>query len=178
MGVADRATIANMAPEYGATMGFFPVDGVTLDYLRQTGRSAAQIELVESYTQRTRPIPHRRRPNADVHETFSLDLGTVEPSLAGPKRPQDRIALQDMKKAFNESLTAPIGKTGFGLAPDGPRTRRNGQGQRPQQPNHSRRRGHRGDHFLHQHQQPVGNDRSRPACQESGRARADRRLRM
>ncbi len=117
MGVADRATIANMAPEYGATMGFFPVDGVTLDYLRQTGRSAAQIALVENYT-KEQGLFHSDGDQALTYtKSLSLDLSTIEPSLAGPKRPQDRIALQDMKKAFNESLTAPIGKTGFGLPP-------------------------------------------------------------
>ncbi len=115
MSVADRATIANMAPEYGATMGFFPVDSVTLDYLRQTGRSSQQIELVERYSKEQGLFRTDDGPRLDYTKTLSLDLGTVEPSLAGPKRPQDRIALKDMKRSFNESLTAPIGKTGFGL---------------------------------------------------------------
>lgn len=117
MGVADRATIANMAPEYGATMGFFPVDDVTLAYLRQTGRTEEQIALVESYTKEQGLFRTDDGPALRYTNTVSLDLGTVEPSLAGPKRPQDRIALKDMKKSFNESLTAPIGKTGFGLEP-------------------------------------------------------------
>ena len=115
MSVADRATIANMAPEYGATMGFFPVDDVTLEYMRQTGRSEKQIELVERYSKEQGLFRTDDGPKLDYTKTVSLDLGTVEPSLAGPKRPQDRIALKDMKQSFNDSLTAPIGKTGFGL---------------------------------------------------------------
>jgi aconitate hydratase len=115
MSVADRATIANMAPEYGATMGFFPVDGVTLEYLRQTGRSSQQIELVERYSKEQGLFRTDDGPALTYSKTLSLDLSSVEPSLAGPKRPQDRIALKDMKRSFNESLTAPIGKTGFGL---------------------------------------------------------------
>ncbi|WP_068266490.1 aconitate hydratase AcnA [Rubripirellula obstinata] len=115
MSVADRATIANMAPEYGATMGFFPVDGVTLDYLRQTGRNEANVQLVERYSKEQGLFRTDDGPKLNYTKTLSLDLSTVEPSLAGPKRPQDRIPLQQMKKSFNDSLTAPIGKTGFGL---------------------------------------------------------------
>ncbi|TWU05454.1 aconitate hydratase AcnA [Stieleria varia] len=116
MSVADRATIANMAPEYGATMGFFPVDDVTLDYMRQTGRTETQVQLVENYCKEQGLFRLDDGPKLTYTKTLSLDLGTVEPSLAGPKRPQDRIALRDMKQAFNDSLTAPIGKAGFGLA--------------------------------------------------------------
>lgn len=115
MSVADRATIANMAPEYGATMGFFPVDGVTLDYLRQTGRSKANVDLVERYTKEQGLFRTDDGPKLIYTKTLSLDLNTVVPSLAGPKRPQDRIPLTEMKKSFNHSLTAPVGKTGFGL---------------------------------------------------------------
>ncbi|QDV44179.1 Aconitate hydratase precursor [Stieleria neptunia] len=117
MSVADRATIANMAPEYGATMGFFPVDDVTLTYLRQTGRSEAGVQLVERYCKEQGLFRTDDGPTLNYTKTLSLDLGTVEPSLAGPKRPQDRISLSNMKSAFNEALTAPIGKTGFGLDP-------------------------------------------------------------
>jgi aconitate hydratase len=117
MSVADRATIANMAPEYGATMGFFPVDGVTLDYLRQTGRSEANVQLVERYSKEQGLFRTDDGPKLNYTKTLSLDLSTVEPSLAGPKRPQDRIPLREMKKSFTDSLTAPIGKTGFGLPP-------------------------------------------------------------
>ncbi len=117
MSVADRATIANMAPEYGATMGFFPVDDVTLAYLRQTGRSEANIKLVESYCKEQGLFRTDDGPTLNYTKVLSLDLGTVVPSLAGPKRPQDRIALTDMKQSFNDSLTAPVGKAGFGLDP-------------------------------------------------------------
>ena len=117
MSVADRATIANMAPEYGATMGFFPVDDVTLTYLRQTGRPETGVQLVERYCKEQGLFRTDDGPTLNYTKTLSLDLGTVEPSLAGPKRPQDRIPLSNMKSAFNEALTAPIGKTGFGLDP-------------------------------------------------------------
>lgn len=115
MSVADRATIANMAPEYGATMGFFPVDDVTLAYLRQTGRTTRQVELVERYSKEQGLFHTEESPELNYTKRLALDLGTIEPSLAGPKRPQDRIALREMKRAFNESLSAPVGKTGFGL---------------------------------------------------------------
>ena len=115
MSVADRATIANMAPEYGATMGFFPVDQLTLDYLRQTGRSDDQVELVERYCKEQGLFHTAGGPELQYTKTLSLDLSTVQPSLAGPKRPQDRISLTDMQSSFQNSLTAPVGKTGFGL---------------------------------------------------------------
>ena len=118
MSLADRATIANMSPEYGATMGYFPVDAETLDYLRRTGRSENEVELVERYTKEQGTF----RTDDSVIPTFtknvSLDLSTVEPSLAGPKRPQDRVALSDMKSKFSESLQAPIDQRGFALSPD------------------------------------------------------------
>ncbi|QDT03454.1 Aconitate hydratase precursor [Rubripirellula lacrimiformis] len=115
MSVADRATIANMAPEYGATMGFFPVDNVTLDYLRQTGRTEANVQLVENYCKEQGLFRTDDGPKLNYTKTLSMDLGTVVPCMAGPKRPQDRIPLTEMKKSFNDSLTAPIGKVGFGL---------------------------------------------------------------
>ncbi|MDA9776869.1 aconitate hydratase AcnA [Rubripirellula sp.] len=115
MSVADRATIANMAPEYGATMGFFPVDDVTLEFLRQTGRTEAEVALVENYTKAQGLFRTDDGSQLQYTKTVSLDLGSVESSLAGPKRPQDRISLAGMKKAFNDSLIAPVGKTGFGL---------------------------------------------------------------
>ena len=124
MSLADRATIANMAPEYGATMGFFPVDDETLAYLRLTGRPAEQVMLVERYMKEQGLF---RTPAAAVPEftkRLSLDLGSVVPSLAGPKRPQDRVALQNVKKTFAESLTAPTAKRGFAL--EGPALTRTG----------------------------------------------------
>ena len=115
MSLADRATLANMAPEYGATMGFFPIDEVTLDYLNRTGRTKEEVALVESFTKEQGIFWTPDAPVPTYTRTLQLDIGTVEPSLAGPKRPQDRIALSGMQKAFNESLSAPIGFSGFGL---------------------------------------------------------------
>jgi len=102
--LADRATIANMAPEYGATCGFFPVDDVTLDYMRLTGRDEKVIELVKAYCQ-TQGLWHdHNSPEPKFTDTLSLDLSTVVPSLAGPKRPQDKVALTDMRDAMEETL--------------------------------------------------------------------------
>ena len=103
--LADRATIANMAPEYGATMGFFPVDDKTLEYLRLTGRSDAQIALVERYCKEQGLFRTNETKTPRFTDTLSLDLGHVVPSLAGPKRPQDRVALSDMKRTWRRSLT-------------------------------------------------------------------------
>ena len=115
MSLADRATIANMAPEYGATMGFFPIDDETLAYLRLTGRPAEQVTLVERYMKEQGLFRTETAPVPEFTKRLSLDLGGVVPSLAGPKRPQDRVALKDVKKAFSESLTAPTAKRGFAL---------------------------------------------------------------
>ncbi|MFQ5463245.1 MAG: aconitate hydratase AcnA, partial [Phycisphaerae bacterium] len=115
MSLADRATVANMAPEYGATMGFFPVDDETLRYLRRTARDASQIDVVERYTKAQGLFRTDQTPVPEFSDTLSLDMGTVEPSLAGPKRPQDRVLLSDMKSAFATSLRAPIAERGFAL---------------------------------------------------------------
>ncbi len=114
--VADRATVANMAPEYGATMGFFPVDEQTLDYLRLTGRSEEQIQLVKAYYEAQGLFRTADSPEPVFSETLTLDLSTVEPSLAGPRRPQDRINLSDMKNSFVKTMTSPIEEGGFGLS--------------------------------------------------------------
>jgi aconitate hydratase len=116
MTVADRATVANMSPEYGATMGFFPVDDETLDYLRQTGRTDAEVELVERFTKEQQLFRTPDAPVPDYTKRLSLDLGTIEPSLAGPKRPQDRVPLAAMKESFRQSLRAPISQRGFALS--------------------------------------------------------------
>ncbi len=100
LALADRATIANMAPEYGATVGFFPVDDKTLDYLRISNRSADQIALVEAYYKEQGMFLTEDSPEADYNATLELDLSTVVPSLAGPKRPQDRIDLTNVKSNF------------------------------------------------------------------------------
>ncbi|MGD8312063.1 MAG: aconitate hydratase AcnA [Gammaproteobacteria bacterium] len=104
LSLADRATIANMAPEYGATCGFFPVDAETLDYLRMTGRSEARIALVEAYAREQLMFREAGSPEADYTRVVELDLAGVEPSLAGPKRPQDRVPLRDIKPHFREAL--------------------------------------------------------------------------
>ncbi|WP_309241974.1 aconitate hydratase AcnA [Brevibacillus daliensis] len=114
--LSDRATVANMAPEYGATMGFFPVDDRTLSYLRQTGRSEDLIELVETYSKAQGLYRTDATEDPIFSETLTLDMSTVVPSLAGPKRPQDRIELVNMKESFNSSIRTPIEKGGFGLS--------------------------------------------------------------
>lgn len=111
----DRATIANMAPEYGATMGFFPVDEETLRYLRRTGRPEELIRLVEAYTRAQGLFYDADTPDPDFTETLELDLADVQPSLAGPLRPQDRVPLSEMQSRFREVLTAPVNDRGFGL---------------------------------------------------------------
>ncbi|MFQ5501974.1 MAG: aconitate hydratase AcnA [Phycisphaerae bacterium] len=116
LSLPDRATLANMAPEYGATMGFFPIDTETLRFLERTGRSAAEVDLVERYTKEQDLFRTDETPDPVFTDTLHLELGTVEPSLAGPKRPQDRIRLGDMKRAFRASLTAPAKARGFELA--------------------------------------------------------------
>jgi len=118
MSLPDRATIANMAPEYGATMGFFPVDEETLRYLRLTGRSEETIERTKAYLTEQGLFRTSETPDPEYTATLELDLGTVVPSLAGPKRPQDRIALTNMKQEFQKALTAEKGFHGFGLSAD------------------------------------------------------------
>ncbi len=116
MTLPDRATVANMAPEYGATMGFFPVDEETLRYLRSTGRSREEVSRVERYCKEQGLFRTDQTPDPDFTDTLELDLGKVEPSLAGPKRPQDRVVLAAMKDTFRKSLTAPVKERGFGLS--------------------------------------------------------------
>src|SRR5439155_7624812 len=112
LSLADRATIANMSPEYGATMGFFPVDAETINYLRFTGRDEAQVQLVEAYTKTQGIFRTDDTPDPIFSDTLELDLHTVEPSLAGPKRPQDRVPLKLSKKMFKDALAADLERTG------------------------------------------------------------------
>src|SRR3954449_3467237 len=105
LGLADRATIGNMAPEYGATCGFFPVDQVAIDYLRLSGRDEARIALVEAYCKAQGMWRDASTPDPVFTDTLELDLSTVQPSMAGPKRPQDRVALKDVASAFKGELT-------------------------------------------------------------------------
>jgi aconitate hydratase len=109
--LADRATISNMAPEYGATCGIFPVDAETLRYLRLTGRSNEQIALVEAYYKEQGLFHTAESPGAEYTETLELDLGAVEPSVAGPKRPQDRVLLKDAAASFQQQLPGLLSPT-------------------------------------------------------------------
>jgi aconitate hydratase len=118
MSVPDRATIANMAPEYGATMGFFPIDQATLDYLRFTGRDDKTVALVEAYCKANGLFWTPGSPEPEFTDVLELDLSTVQPSLAGPKRPQDRVELKTVKAEFFKSMAAPLGNTSFGMAAD------------------------------------------------------------
>ena len=115
MSLPDRATIANMSPEYGATMGFFPIDSEALRYMRRTGRDEELVNLVEAYTKEQGLFRTDDTPDPEFTETLELDLGDVETSLAGPKRPQDRITLPNMKKTFGNSLTSDDPTMGFNL---------------------------------------------------------------
>ncbi|MGH6705933.1 MAG: aconitate hydratase AcnA, partial [Sphingomicrobium sp.] len=110
--LADRATIANMAPEYGATCGFFPIDERTIDYLKLTGRDDARIELVRAYAQAQGMWRDAATPDPLFTDMLDLDMSTVEPSLAGPKRPQDRVRLSDVDEMFNAELEGTYKKSG------------------------------------------------------------------
>jgi len=118
MSLPDRATLANMAPEYGATVGFFPVDDETLRYLRFSGRSNDLVELVERYCKEQGLFRSDKTPDPAFSVVLELDLHSVEPSLAGPKRPQDRVSLSEMKTTFEKALSAPINQGGFAIDPD------------------------------------------------------------
>src|SRR6201998_1820431 len=109
--LADRATISNMAPEYGATCGIFPVDAETLRYLKLTGRSDEQIALVEAYYKEQGLFHTESLPEAEYTQTLELDLAAVEPSLAGPKRPQDRVLLKDAAESFAKQLPTLLAPT-------------------------------------------------------------------
>jgi aconitate hydratase len=118
LALPDRATIANMAPEYGATMGFFPVDDKTIDYFRGTGRSKEAIEAFEAYFRAQGLFGVPVAGDIDYSQVVRLDLGTVSPSLAGPKRPQDRIEIGDVKRKFAALFSTPIASNGFNQSPD------------------------------------------------------------
>jgi aconitate hydratase len=118
LSLPDRATIANMAPEYGATIGYFPVDNETLRYLDMTGRTDDVIDLVERYCKEQSLFRTDDSPDPEFTEVIELDLGTVETSLAGPKRPQDRVSLFNVRKSFINSLSASVKDGGFELKED------------------------------------------------------------
>jgi len=115
LSLPDRATIANMGPEYGATMGFFPVDAETLRFMRLSNRSAEVVARTEAYLRAQGLFSEAGAPDPEYTDVLELDLGSVVPSLAGPKRPQDRVALSDMKKVFTKALAAPVKEGGYEL---------------------------------------------------------------
>ena len=114
LSVADRATIANMAPEYGATMGFFPVDDKTLDYLKLTGRAKDRIELIRQYLTAQGLFGVKKKGEIDFTKVIELDLSTLEPCVSGPKRPQDRINISDLKSSFQTLMKKPLNAGGYG----------------------------------------------------------------
>ena len=151
MTLADRATVANMSPEYGATMGFFPIDAETLRYLRQTGRTDEEVDRVERYAKEQGIFRTNQTPDPEFTDVLELDLATVEPSLAGPKRPQDRVPL-----VANEAGVSPRpfgSRKGAGFRPIGGRRgpERQREIQRHKRSVGSRGGGDCGDYFLHQH---------------------------
>ncbi len=211
--IADRATIGNMSPEFGSTCAIFPIDAETLRYLELSGRAPEQIELVEAYAREQGLWHDEHAEDATYSDTLELDLGTVEPSLAGPKRPQDRVALSGAQQAFRESLrayvpddgeqpdaqdegvaesypasdppangtpghAAPLESTAPRLpAPHTATLTRNGdraerRARRRDVRGRPRPRRDRGDHELHQHVEPVGDDRRGDPRAQRGRSAA------
>ena len=115
LSLPDRATLSNMCPEYGATVGFFPPDAETMRYLRLTGRDEAHVDLVESYLKAQGMFGIPRLGEVEYSDVLEINLADIEPSIAGPKRPQDRIALSDVKETFTDLLTRPVAEDGFGV---------------------------------------------------------------
>ncbi|MEO7760663.1 MAG: aconitase family protein, partial [Casimicrobiaceae bacterium] len=118
LSVPDRATIGNMAPEYGATMGFFPVDEATVEYLRATGRTEDELDAFTAYFKAQQMFGIPRAGDIDYTRSLTLDLSTIRPSLAGPKRPQDRIEMNELKSTFTNLFSQPVSANGFAQAPD------------------------------------------------------------
>ena len=116
LSLPDRATLSNMCPEYGATIGFFPPDAETMRYLRLTGRDEAHVDLVESYLKAQGIFGIPRLGEVEYSDVLEINLADIEPSIAGPKRPQDRIALSDVKETFTDLLTRPVAEDGFGVS--------------------------------------------------------------
>jgi len=177
--LADRATISNMAPEYGATCGIFPVDAETLRYLRLTGRTEEQIALVEAYYKEQGLFHTAGSPVAEYTQTLELDLGAVEPSVAGPKRPQDRVLLKDAAASFAQQLPALLARSrgGCGTGRQGSRAfDHDGEGALRGRSRHvsgPRLGGDCGDYKLHQHVEPFGDDRGGNSCQKGRGKRPD-----
>ena len=177
LSLEDRATIGNMAPEYGATCGFFPIDEETIHYLATTARPAERVALVRGLRQGAGPVSHQEHARPGVHRRAQARARAVEPSLAGPKRPQDRVLLKEVEERLRD-VAARIARTACQprLADDG--DERSGDvggakrvpvaGRNRPRP---RRRRHRRDHLLHQHLEPERDGR-RPGCSPARRARS------
>uniref|UniRef100_L7M646 aconitate hydratase n=1 Tax=Rhipicephalus pulchellus TaxID=72859 RepID=L7M646_RHIPC len=120
LSIADRATVSNMCPEYGATVGFFPVDAKTLEYLRQTGRDEQMLQYAEAYLVANQMLRNYLDASQDpvYSQVVELDLASVVPSLSGPKRPQDRVAMENLQQDFEQCLSAKVGFKGYGLKPE------------------------------------------------------------
>ena len=186
--IADRATLGNMSPEYGATIAICPIDEMTLDYLRLTGRDEAHVQMVEAYAKEQGLFRTARHAGPAYTSTLELDLSTVEPSLAGPKRPQDRVSLRQAKCKFQQALEVMLSEAqdGEGRAARS-RARRRVRRRRQPRPSRSRptpsRPGMEGldhgvgrrrrDHELHQHLEPERDDWRRAAGAERRPARAE-----
>ena len=188
--LADRATIANMAPEYGATCGLFPIDAETLRYLRLTGRPESLIQLVEAYAKAQGMFHTATSPEVEYSDTLELDLSTVEPSLAGPRRPQDRVPLKNAKTSFHAALeemlvgatrqesggrdiagrrgASPPKEAAAAVAVAEPEV---DKASRPAGFDHERLGRDRRDHQLHEYVEPVGHGCGRFTGQEGRRAR-------
>lgn len=118
LSLADRATVANMAPEYGATMGFFPIDQQTMDYLKLTGRDEHKLKTIESYLKSNNLWRNPEEKLSFTGDILELELSSVQPSISGPKRPHDRVSIADQKKEWSELLTNKVGFKGYGMAPE------------------------------------------------------------
>jgi len=158
--VTDRATIANMAPEYGATMGFFPVDEATCQYFSATGRAESQVDLLRDYYQAQGLFGVPRAGDIDYSQTLGLDLSTVEPSVAGPRRPQDRIALTAVGSTFDALMLQPKEAGGYGKTEEDLRRAYSVEGGGELR---------HGSVVVHQYIQPRRHDRGWPAGEESRR---------
>ena len=159
--LADRATIANMAPEYGATCGFFPIDDETINYLKLSGRAADTVALVEAYAKAQGMWRDESTVDPVYTDTLELDLATVVPSLAGPKRPQDRVAMTGLKKAFDDALDLAGGAAAKARA----------RKSRAPLRSRARRRRHRRDHVVYEYVESRRHARSRSRRAEGARAR-------
>ena len=178
--VADRTVIGNMSPEYGSTVAIFPIDALTLDYLRLTGRAQEQIELVEAYAKAQGMFRTDDSPEPRFTDTLALDLSDVVPNLAGPRRPQDRVPLTDVKATFNVALEEWQNARDGGNGKQVDRFEGEGGGGTavagaPAHAGVGRRGRDRGDHVVHEHVEPRAADRCGTAREESRRERPQAR---